>query len=787
MPPTSDARFSFEIEGFDQPLRVARVRGTERISDAYEFHITLASESDALDLDAAVARPALLTIRSDEGKAPRYIHGIISRFEQGDSGKRSTAYHATLVPRAWLLLLREDCRIFQEQAAPDIIAAVLTSAGLSAGADFRLSLSGNYPPREYCVQFRESDWDFIQRLMEEEGICCFFEHRDGGHTMVLGDGPAAHPPIPGESALAFRSPTDSGKSGEHVARFHYAHAIRPEKVTLRDYDFKKPAFQLESVSGGGSGPAIEVYRYPGSYSAPEVGDGRAKVRLEQLQVPKRVGEGESSCARLTPGCVFSMTEHGRDAFNRGYLLLSVEHEGVEAVMQEDSESSPTRYENRFTCIPSDVPFRPAQRTPRPMVTSVQSAVVVGPPGEEIHTDEYGRVKVQFHWDRLGKRDDKSSCWIRVGQVWGGVGFGGMHIPRVGNEVLVGFLDGDPDRPVVVGRVYHEVNRPPYPLPAEKAKSTIKSSSYPGGGGDNELRFDDAAGEEEVYLHAQKDWKIAVENDKNQTVGRDEAASVGRNRAMSVGQDHTEDVGSNQTVKVGRDRTETVGNDETLSVGHDETVSIGNNETKSVGADRALNVTRNEAISVGADRTLGIAGSQTTTVGADRTLVVGASSSEAVTGDRIIEVQGGHYERVFGERTFSVERDNVEVVGGSETLIVEGNRSVTVEGNEARIVDGTSDIAIGGALRCAVTGSCSVTSEGAMEITSTASQTFDAPVQTIAADTSITLQVGSCALEITATAVTLSAFGSTLTISAEGVVASSDADIDIKGKMIKLNS
>ncbi len=489
-------------------------------------------------------------MRADEDE-PRFVHGVVARMRQGDSGKKLTTYQLTIVPRPWRLLHRQDCRIFQELTAPEIIKKVLEGAGLINDTDFRLSVQGTYAPREYCVQYRESDWAFISRLMEEEGVYYFFEHLADKHVLTIVDKLSAHAPIAGDSTVKFKPSLGALTRGEHVHRFHYAEEIRSGKVTLRDYDFKKPSLLLESRSEGVSFADLEVYDHPGDYVAPGTGDGLAKIRVEERTSLRKVGEGESACERLIPGYTFTLSEQEREARNRAYLVTRIEHEGAEPAMAE-AGAEITRYENRFEVIPDDVPFRPALTTPRPTVKGVQGAVVVGPAGEEIHTDEHGRVKVQFFWDRLGKKDDKSSCWIRVSQVWAGEGWGAMHIPastRRSSSISSRAIPTGRSSSAASTTAPTSLLRPARQQDAEHDQVQLD----PGRRRLNELRFEDKAGGEEVYLHAQKDWTIAVENDKNQTVGHDETLRVSTTAPLTLGTIRTRASGTTR-----RSRSATIG-------------------------------------------------------------------------------------------------------------------------------------------------------------------------------------------------------------------------------------
>jgi type VI secretion system secreted protein VgrG len=713
MPSLAD-RFLFEVEGLSQTLRVTQFSGHEGLSELFRFDVQLYCEDGAIAFDDVVGRPACLTIA--DAANPRFVHGIVARFEQGEMGKKLTPYHITLVPRAHHLELRSDQRIFQELTAPEIVKKVLEGAGLTAGDDFRISLQRAYVKRTYCVQYAETDWAFVSRLLEEEGIFYFFEHEAAKHVLVLADTPAAYAPIAGDATVPFRPEEGALRGGEDVNHFRYAEGMRSGKVTLRDYNFEKPSLLLEGEAAADRYGDLEVYGYPGDFDAAAAGSSTAKVRLEERQAMRRLGEGGGSCARLVPGFTFSLSEHAREAFNRKWLVLGVSHEGVEA-HAFGADDQPPRYDNRFRVVPSDVAFRPPCVTPKPSVRGVQSAIVVGPAGEEIHTDAYGRVKVQFLWDRLGKKDDKSSCWMRVSQLWAGEAWGGMHIPRVGQEVLVDFLDGDPDRPIVVGRVYHGANLPPYALPAEKTKSTIKSSSTPGGGGSNELRFEDKKGSEEVFLHAQKDLTIGVENDKNQTVGHDETLSVTNDRSISVGHDQSTTVAHDASLTVSNDRTASVGNDEKASVGHDQLLSVGNDKTESVGNNLALSVAKVLDLAVGE--------AASAAFGKGLAVSVGQGQDVEVSGDVNLAIGGSRTTEIKLEDTLKVE-SKITITCGETKIVVEKNGNVTVEGATLAI-KATADVRIeaSGKVEVKATGDVKVESSGKVDVKGSGPMSLDA--------------------------------------------------------------
>jgi type VI secretion system secreted protein VgrG len=523
-------RFSFEVDGLDEELRVVRFRGSEALSQLFRFELTVAAESPDLNFEDVVNQAALLTV---EGDSPRYVNGIVSRIEVSGQAGRFTLYDLTVVPAVWRLKLRHDCRIFQEKSVQEIVQDVLETAGVP-GDTFEFDLQDDPASRTYCVQYRESDWDFISRLLEEEGIFYFFAHTESLCKLVMADHAAAESDIEGDPTLPFVPASGLKTTEEHITRFTYAEEVRPGKVALTDYNFTKPSLDLAEEAAGDVYKELEVYDYPGDYLDPDVGKHLAAVRLAALNAVRKSGGGESDSARLVPGFQFELSDHPREALNAKYALTEVYQTGEQPqVLEERAGGAGQVYTNRFECVPADTDFRPPRLTPKPVVEGVQTAIVVGPSGEEIYTDEFGRVKVHFHWDRLGAPDDTSSCWIRVSQTWAGAAWGAIHIPRIGQEVIVDFVEGDPDRPIITGRVYHGTNRPPYALPDNKTQSGVKSNTSTGGGGSNELRFEDKAGSEEVFLHAQKDLTVAVENDRTHTVGGNDKLHVTKKQEVTV--------------------------------------------------------------------------------------------------------------------------------------------------------------------------------------------------------------------------------------------------------------
>lgn len=567
------AQFTFAVSDLDAELRVVRFQGSEGISQLSRFVLELAADAE-IDFGAVVGKAGLLIISGTQGE--RYVNGIVSRFEQlGDRG-RFTLYTAELVPLIWVLSYRHTCRIFQQMSVPDIIAQVLEKAGIP-GDLYRFALQGSYEPRDYCVQYRESDLHFICRLMEEEGIFYFFEHTAESHVLVMADGASAHMPIAEQATVIFHPPTGTIPTEEYIFQYSYAEEVRPGAVVLRDFDFKKPSLNLQVDAQADSDTALEIYDYPGEYLVPDKGSHLARIQLEAFQVKRKVGRGKSVCRRFVPGYKFTLDTHPRSAFNQEYLLTRVQHTAAQPqVLEQWSTEEAFTYANEFQCIPASIPFRPPRVIPKPVVKGSQTAVVVGPPGEEIYTDEHGRVKVQFHWDREGQYNEKSSCWIRVSQGWAGALWGAMYLPRIGQEVIVDFLEGDPDCPLITGRVYNGEHRPPYKLPDEKTKSTTKSNSSPGGGGFNEIRFEDKKGEEQIFVHAEKNMDVRVKNDVYEWVGRDTHLIVNQDQFVKIGNDRHE--------TIGRDHVEEIDRDHHLKIKGKEAIQVDDSHSFTVQGD-----------------------------------------------------------------------------------------------------------------------------------------------------------------------------------------------------------
>ncbi len=475
--------------------------GTEAISQPFRFSLTMRAGSATLD--AATIVGAVATVKMALANGPtRYFSGIVSRFVHSGGDREFSAYSAELVPKLWLLTLSRNRVIWQNKTAADIIKAVLGEFGVT----FDAKLTATYPTREYCVQHDETAFDFISRLMEEEGIFYFFTFTNGTHTMVLGDATSAHTACTDAATLRFLPPTGGGRElVDTVTRMEAESRLVAQQYTSNDYDYLKPSTSLLADQTGTAGKGAQ-FEYPGGHTVAADGTQRAKVRVQAEQVQSAVARGQSFCYALAAGTKFTLSGHTRTALNTAHVLRTVTH-----------TASEQHYSNAFETFPATVPFRPPRSTPRPRVAGSQIATVVGSSGEEIWTDKHGRIKVQFPWDRLGKKDENSSCWVRVSQTWAGQGWGALFLPRIGQEVIISYIDGDPDRPLVTGSVYNAEKTPPVTLPSMQTQSTIKSRSSKSGTAGNEIRFEDKKDSEEFYFHAQKDMKVEIENALTTTV------------------------------------------------------------------------------------------------------------------------------------------------------------------------------------------------------------------------------------------------------------------------------
>ncbi|MCZ0793205.1 type VI secretion system tip protein VgrG [Dickeya solani] len=547
----------------------------EALNQPFALSLNLASSQPGIDFGAVLDQPCELLVWY-EGELQRRVSGIVSRFAQGDTGFRRTRYQAEVRPALWRLGLRTNARIFQTQKPDAIISTLLEEVGIT---DYAFALRHEHAVREYCVQYRESDLAFINRLAAEEGLFYFHEFDAGKHRVVFADDAGALTKGP---ELFFNLATQGLSEGAYVRRFRYAEAVSTAEVALKDYSFKTPAYGLlhnkMSSELDHQRESYQHFDYPGRFKQDPSGKAFTGYRLDALRAGAMTGSGESNAAELMPGGTFTLTEHPNPAFNLAWQVVAVTHSGQQPqALEEESGGEPTTLSNSFEVVKATTTWRAALPY-KPMVDGPQIATVVGPAGEEIYCDEFGRIKLQFPWDRYGASDDQSSCWVRVSQGWAGGQYGLIAIPRIGHEVVVSFLEGDPDQPIVTGRTFHATNPSPYPLPANKTRTSLRTTTHKGAGF-NELRFEDQAGQEEVFIHAQKDMNTVVLN----------------NRSTSVNASHTENVGGDQTVVVQHNQTVSVKENQVTEIQGEQTVAVTQNRNTTVNDNESLQVKNNIAI------------------------------------------------------------------------------------------------------------------------------------------------------------------------------------------------
>jgi type VI secretion system secreted protein VgrG len=596
-------------------LLLVGFQGYEAVSQLFHFRLDLLAENASkVEFDKLMGQKITMTLVLPEDKK-RFFNGICIRVRQADRDNVFTHYRIEIVPQFWLLTRTAQSRIFQHMTVPDILKKVL--AGIDAG----YQIVGTFEPRDYCVQYRETDFHFASRLMEEEGIYYFFKHSEQGHQMVLANTPQGHADMPEWSKLTFEGMAGGTRPEDRIFDWEKVQEWRSGKYTLWDHCFELPGKNLEaaqtipdSVPVGkvthklkvGGNEKLEIYEYPGEYAQRFDGIDKSGgvqqselqkiftdnertvgIRMQQEALPSLLIQGTGNCKNMVSGHKFNLERHF-DADGQ-YLLTSVEHSASLSGDYRSGTDMAFTYENRFTCIPFALPFRPPRTTPKPTVQGSQTATVVGPAGEEIFTDKYGRVKVQFNWDREGQYNPDSSCWVRVGTAIAGRLWGMIHLPRIGQEVIVDFLEGDPDQPIVVGGVYNADQMPPYTLPDHKTKTSFKSHSSLGGGGFNEIRFEDKKGQEQVFIHGEKDLDVRVKKDRREWIGQDRHLIVKRDKRQTVEQDDKSIVNRDQVVKIGRDHHLKIGGKEAVEVAGSRSLCVRGDVTEEFKANHSQQV------------------------------------------------------------------------------------------------------------------------------------------------------------------------------------------------------
>jgi type VI secretion system secreted protein VgrG len=713
-------------------LLLTGFHGIEGISGLFGFELDLLSENHNITFEDIIGKNVTVSIILADGDK-RFFNGIISSFSQGRGGGEAggdphfSHYSATMVPWLWLLKRTADSRIFQKLSVPDIVEKIFTEKEF---LDYKLLLNDSYEKRDYCVQYRETDFNFISRLLEEEGICYFFEHEEKKHTLILADASDKFKPCPKQESARYQISAGGWLEEDVITILDKMQEIRPAKYTINDFNFEIPGtdMKVDVSTKQMLGPGErEIYDYPGLYTKKAQGERLTTIRMEEEETKITSITGSSDCRAFTSGYKFNLSDYYReDMDNKDYVLTHIEHEVREVSdyygASIESMGSESPYINRFKCIPYDVPYRPSRDTVKPVVRGTQTAIVVGPAGEEIYTDGTGRVKVQFHWDREGKKDENSSCWIRVSQTAAGQGWGSVNIPRIGHEVVVDFLEGDPDRPIINGCVYNGMNTIPF---GSGIMSGAKSNTSPGGGGYNEFSLNDTAGKEMIIVHGQYDMESTIENDQTLTVHNnrtstidvDDSETVGSNQTIKVGANQDVTVGANQSVKVGSNKTETISIAKALSIGAAYQVSVGAAMNESVGAIKAEEIGGAKIVGVGAHSSENVAASKSVNAGGNISEKAGknisvnaggnisesagknfsckAGKDVSVSSGKNMSLSAGDDFAVAGKKKGVIDiKDELVIKCGKATITLKKNGDISINGKKIQI-KGSGDVVIKG--------------------------------------------------------------------------------------------
>ena len=660
---------------------------SEGLSTLFDMQIGLASRNANIELKQMIGQAVTVSLQLTNAMGSsevRYFHGYVTHFAHVGTDGGLASYTASVRPWLWMLSRRVDSRIFQDQNVQDILGKVFSQYAKLASYEFRVSRA--VKPYSYCTQYRETDLNFVLRLMDQEGLYFYFEHTKDGHKLIVTDMSTNAKPIDGQVGLRYAAGGETLDDESVITQWVSQRQLSSDTVSVKTFDYKVPNAR-RYVSGDtpieqGDVDHYEVYDYLGlhGFDSTDRGEELARFRLEALAASGKAFSGSTNSRTMAPNRYFELTDHydpgSGSKEDQQFLITAVRHHGVNNYQSNEGTAS---YSASFQCIRKKIPYRTTLSIPRPVIAGPQTAIVVGPKGEEIFTDNLGRVKVQFHWDRLGQRNQSSSCWVRVGQPWAGGGFDAIQIPRIGDEVVVSFLDGNPDRPLITSRVYNAQNMPPWALPANATQSGILTRSSKGATLENAnaIRFEDKKGQEEVWIHAEKDQRIEVENDESHSVGHDRSKTIDHDETVHVGHDRTETVDNNETITIGVDRTEHVGSNETLTVGGNRTETIEGMENLVVALTSTETVGLAKALTVGG-------GYAVTVVGAVNT-AAGLASAEEVGLSKTTQV-GKTYTLTAGDR--------IEIKTGSAELIMESNGHITLRGTQL-LIEGSGPVQING--------------------------------------------------------------------------------------------
>jgi type VI secretion system secreted protein VgrG len=749
-------------------LMFESMTASDGLSMLGEMQLGLVSEKADLKPQDLLGKPMTVSVALADDKK-RHFHGYVTRFGIGAHRGRYFGYQASVRPWLWFLTRTADCRIFQELSVPDIVKKVFEDHGT---ANFEFKLFRSYRKWVYCVQYRETDYNFIARLLEHEGIYWYIEHGEGTSKVVLVDSQSAHDAAPGcESLPYYENAAASAPDTECISAWTFASEVETDKVELTSYDFERPSTSLKAdakKSHTYTLPDLEMFDFQGDYVQAADGSQWAEDRLDELQARFQMAHGGSNAHGIEVGRLLELAKHPRADQNSKYLITAI---SVNAhVDAYESDSSAGAFRCDFSAIPSAQQFRPQRRTPKPFVQGPQTAVVVGPGGEEIFTDKYGRVKVQFHWDRLGKKNEKSSCWVRVSQPWAGKGWGAVSIPRIGQEVVVDFLEGDPDQPIVTGRVYNAEQTPPFPLPEGAVVSGIKSKSHKATGY-NEMSMDDTPGKEKFTIHGQYDMASTVEHDQTTTVHNNRTDKIDVDDSETVGNNQTQTVGVNQTISVGGDRKKTVTGSETVAITANRKETVGGTETIVITGHRSETVNGGEDVTINGSQSISISSTKTETIAIASALTIGAGFQ--------VSVGAGMNETVGAIKAEEVGGAKIVAVGGASTEMVAGSKSVKSGGSISEAAAANISLKAGAKVSGSAGGTMSFDSGGDFSINGKAKVTISAADEIVlkCGSASITLKSGG-EISIKGTDISLKGSGK-IGVNAGG-------DVKVKGATIGEN-
>ncbi|WP_413111682.1 type VI secretion system tip protein TssI/VgrG [Thaumasiovibrio sp. DFM-14] len=686
---SGDTRFEFVVPECEHLFRVEGFQVQEYLFQPFQISLNVISEDADIEFETLLRQAGVLSLFGQGTDVSRVFHGVINEVRFLGAGRRFSRYQISLVPAIWFLSQRQDCRIFQTKSVRDIVDEVLADAKIT---DYRWDVTGDYAAQEYILQYRESDLDFIHRIMSQHGMWYFFEHHDAGHTMVIVDSNDVIAPLysseensaaPGDT-IRFIPPGGGLPDREHVFGLDVGRQVKTSAVTLSDYDYRQPNLPLMMGDEQEIDNDLAFFDYPGRYRAASDGHNHARFLVAAHHVNSVMAHGQGCVMRMTPGYSFALAQHPRAAVNTEYLLVGIQHYGSDPqVHEEESSGAPTSYSNQFAAVTLSEEFK-VPACPAPVIEGPQTAVVVGPQDEEIYTDEMGRIKVQFHWDRYGEFDDNSTCWIRVSQSMAAPNWGAVYLPRVGHEVVVTFMEGNPDRPLVTGAVYNGAQPLPYSLPDNKTRTTIRTQTHKGEGY-NELSFEDENGREQLYMRAQRNMVTDVLNDQHTDIGHDQHLKVGRHQINEIQENQYSKVHGAKTAEVLETFDETVHGDVTVSYKSNETVTIAEDAKADIGKDRHVRV--------GGSDTLAVEGHRNTNITENHTAVIDGHSSYQVGETYRLQVQGA---------TSIQSSASTEIISADNIVLKAGNAQISMNKSGAIRISGTA-ITIDGSDKVIVTG------------------------------------------------------------------------------------